>query len=504
MKPSDNLFKLIKSLDKSEKGYFKKFALGHGKNSNYILLFNAIDAQDVYDEEALLKKFKTQAFAKQIAVTKNYLWELILRSQRQYRRDVSKFMQLNGLLENGEILFEKGLYEEALKQWDKAKNLAIAYNEIPFLLDIETSKRRYYIDMTAGNWQTFVEPSYAYSFKLLEDYRNMLHIQQRYVKIINEIKVQPYFRTDEQKKEWDVFMQDPLLALSNEPKFFWGKLYFNYIHNIYHLLCRNKTEALLYIKNVVALWDENPDLKNMEPIKYLSAVNNYLINLMLLGEKETFIQYFEQFTPPPLNSIAQEAVYFEHLWLMQNTCYTQKKDFIGMTKFIETSKADLDKYAPYINKVRLLLIRFSMAFGKTMNGNYEGSNDLLQLIFDSKEVELRKDIQATARILYTINHYEQDNLLLIKHVINTAKHFLKNNDSYYETEQVFMKYITRLSKEVGKKEKLAVYIKMLEEVTSIFETNEQERTAFDHLHLPEWIQAKITGKSFIDSLIENM
>ncbi|MFZ1593345.1 MAG: hypothetical protein WAT27_14735, partial [Chitinophagales bacterium] len=88
MKPSDNLFKLIKSLDKSEKGYFKKFALGHGKNSNYILLFNAIDTQDVYDEEALLKKFKTQAFAKQIAVTKNYLWELILRSQRQYRRDV--------------------------------------------------------------------------------------------------------------------------------------------------------------------------------------------------------------------------------------------------------------------------------------------------------------------------------------------------------------------------------------------------------------------------------
>ncbi|MBK9556208.1 MAG: hypothetical protein IPO47_10310 [Bacteroidetes bacterium] len=67
-----------------------------------------------------------------------------------------------------------------------------------------------------------------------------------------------------------------------------------------------------------------------------------------------------------------------------------------------------------------------------------------------------------------------------------------------------MKYITRLSKEVGKKEKLAVYIKMLEEVTTIFETNEQERTAFDHLHLPEWIQAKITGKSFIDSLIENM
>jgi hypothetical protein len=502
MKPSDNLFKLIKSLDKSEKGYFKKFAASHAKNSNYILLFDLIDAQETYDEGLVLKKLKGQTFAKQIAVTKNYLWELILRSQRQYRRESSKFMQLNALLENGEILFEKGLYEEALKQWDRAKTLAEAYNEMPFLMDIETNKRRYYIDMTASNWKTLCDPSYQYSFDLLDEYSKMLLIQKKYVEIVNVIKVQPYFRTPEQKQEWDLFIQDPLLAPENEPKLFWGKLYFNYIYNIYHLLCRNKSEALLYIKNILELWDTHVDLKNMEPVKYLSAVHNYLTNLMFLNEKEAFIAYFEQFKPPALSSFTQEAIYFEHIWLMRNSYYALKKDYNGLLEFIETSSAELEKYAAFINKVRLLIIRFNIAYGKMIKGDFEGSNDVLHLIFDSKEVELRKDIQANARILYTINHYEQNNLLLFKHVINTSKHFLRNNDFYYDAERIFMKFMTRLSKEVDKSERLHVFESMKTELLEIFASNESEKNALEVIQLIQWIDSKINNCSYLEQLLK--
>lgn len=496
MKPSDNLFNLIKSLDKSEKGYFKKFAASHSKNNNHNLLFDAIDAQERYDEAAILKKFKGQPFAKQIAVAKNYLWELILRSQRQYRRESSKFMQLNALLENGEILFEKGLYDDAMKQWDKAKNLALQYNEMPFLLDVETTKRRYYIDMTANNWQEHTDPSYAFSFSMIDAYSTMLKIQQKYVQIINVIKVQPYFRTEEQRAEWDVFMQDPLLALENEPASFWGNLYFNYIHNIYHLLCRNKEQAIRHIEKIVQLWDANPELKNMEPIKYISAVHNYLTNLMFLNEREAYIAYFENFKPPVLNSISREAVYFEHMWLMRISYFVFKYDYDGMTAFIESSGADLEKYQQYINKVRLLIIRFTSAFSKSIEGKFDDSNDLLHLVFDSKEVDLRKDLQAISRMLYTINHYEQNNLLLFKHVINTSKHFLRTNDFYYNTEQVFMKFMTRLAKEVDKQEKINLFEKMKSELEAIYNEQENEKIVIQQINLLEWITAKIENVPF--------
>lgn len=496
MKPSDQLFRLIKALDTSEKGYFKKFAKGYGKAQNYILLFDAVDELNEYDENAVIKKLRKQPFIKQLAVTKNYLFELILKSQRQYKADISKFGKLNTLMENGEILFEKGLYEEALKTWEKAKTLALAFDEKPFILDIETNKRRYYIDMTASNWDTYAAPSYQNSFKLLEAYERMLKIQQLYVEIIQVIKIQPFFRTQEQRSIWDKFMQDPLLLPENEPDDFYGKLYFNYIYNIYHLLCRNKDEALIYIKKIVALWDSHQTLKDIEPIKYVSAVNNYLTNLLFLGEKEQYIQYFDSMEWPSGNSISREAVIFEHYWLLKSSYYGLKNNITEAGQFFESTLPQIKKYARYINKVRLMIMYFSIAQYYTMVGNYILSLDYLQLVQDSKEIALRKDVQAMARLLILINHFESGNNMLMEHLTRSTKRFLQINNNYFETEKLFIKHLTLVLKSPDKQSKLQAFVKMSEEIDTLFAGNEQEKVALDGLRITEWIKSKIANKPF--------
>src|SRR5947199_117055 len=80
MKASDQLFLLIKSMNKSEKGYFKKFSSKHiiGGQNNYIRLFDAIDSQKEYDEAAIKKKFEGKTFIKYLPSEKNYLYNLIL------------------------------------------------------------------------------------------------------------------------------------------------------------------------------------------------------------------------------------------------------------------------------------------------------------------------------------------------------------------------------------------------------------------------------------------
>lgn len=54
-KPSLKLFKLIKSMTPSEKRYFKLFASNHRPTdtNKYFQLFDAIDAQKEYNDEAL-------------------------------------------------------------------------------------------------------------------------------------------------------------------------------------------------------------------------------------------------------------------------------------------------------------------------------------------------------------------------------------------------------------------------------------------------------------------
>lgn len=492
MLPSDQLFRLIRSLDPSEKGYFKKFAKSYGRSQNYLMLFDAIDAQDTYDEAALIKKFRKETFTRQFSVAKSYLWDLILRSQRQYRAESSKFIQLNTLMENGEILFEKGLYEEGLKAWDKAAKLAETFDEKPFALDIETARRRYYIDLTAGNWESLTVPSYQRSRDLIAGYSEMLAIHEKYVQIIQCIKSQPYFRTEEQRAEWYTFMQDPILHPGREPADFYARLYFYYIHNIYHLLDRNKEEAVPWIRKVVELWDENKALRELEPLKYVSAVHNYLTNLLFLNEVEAYCTYFEQFTPPQVQSIGKSAVIFEHVWLMRHNYHLLRKDMAGTGQHIEETASQLENYAPYINKVRLMIIRFSMASYYTMNDEIEKSDLLLAQIVESKEVALRKDVQSLSRVLQMVNHYTSGNLLLMEHLIRTTKHFMQQNDMYYDTEKCLFKYFNLLVKAPDKHEKRRILETMRADIVQLFSTNEAERTAFETMYLIEWIDKQLT------------
>ena len=84
-----SLFSLIKSLSPSEKRYFKLFAqrqVQH-KNTNYSKIFDAINEQEKYDENALVKKFRKEKFVEQFGVTKNYLFNMILSCMQQYNEE---------------------------------------------------------------------------------------------------------------------------------------------------------------------------------------------------------------------------------------------------------------------------------------------------------------------------------------------------------------------------------------------------------------------------------
>ncbi|MFT6321790.1 MAG: hypothetical protein ACJAT4_002720, partial [Granulosicoccus sp.] len=52
--PSNKLFNLINSLSGSEKRYFKLFVNKNqtGKDNKYTLLFDAVDTQEISDDEA--------------------------------------------------------------------------------------------------------------------------------------------------------------------------------------------------------------------------------------------------------------------------------------------------------------------------------------------------------------------------------------------------------------------------------------------------------------------
>ena len=115
------LFDLVKSMTMSEKRYFKINSLKHviGESNDYIHLFNAIEKQNKYNENALLKC----DFVKNLSQEKNYLYRLILKSLNAYHSDLNAKSRVLSLLHQIEVLYHKGLYDQALKLVKKAKKI---------------------------------------------------------------------------------------------------------------------------------------------------------------------------------------------------------------------------------------------------------------------------------------------------------------------------------------------------------------------------------------------
>ena len=134
---SDILFQLVHSLVKAEKRNFKLYIKRSSANKDLkiIELFDAIDKLKEYDEAVLLQKL-TSIKKPQLANTKAHLYKQLLASLRLLKSAESIDLQLHEQLDYARILYNKGLYMQSLKILERAKELAIAYNQDSFLIQV--------------------------------------------------------------------------------------------------------------------------------------------------------------------------------------------------------------------------------------------------------------------------------------------------------------------------------------------------------------------------------
>ena len=127
---TDNLFQLIKTLEKSEKRNFKLYATRNSSSDELktVQLFDALDKMDAYDEVVLLKKNKGIK-KQQLSNLKAQLYKQILSSLRLI--DVTNIdVLLHEQMDYARLLYNKGLYLQSLKVLDKMKELAKKNNQL--------------------------------------------------------------------------------------------------------------------------------------------------------------------------------------------------------------------------------------------------------------------------------------------------------------------------------------------------------------------------------------
>jgi hypothetical protein len=121
---TNDLFTLIRSLSESEKRHFKLQASLYKGEKVYLRLFDAIAAQEGYDEEAIREKFAGEKFTRQLHVAMNYLRRLIMKSLVAYHAESDIGSRIDRYLRMTELLHGRRLFDQARGYLRKARALA--------------------------------------------------------------------------------------------------------------------------------------------------------------------------------------------------------------------------------------------------------------------------------------------------------------------------------------------------------------------------------------------
>ena len=201
MKPSIELFKLIKSLSKSEKRFFKLSSALQTGDKNYLKIFDYIEKQNSYNEENLKAEFSKETFVKHLPSEKNHLYKLILKSLRSFHSEESVISLLKQEMKNIEILYNKTLYKECEKFVSRAKELARDYEKFYYLSELISWKKKLIEETLSANILSVkIDELNKEEESVTAQLRNLAEYQVIYSKINIIFRSGGFTRTEDERK----------------------------------------------------------------------------------------------------------------------------------------------------------------------------------------------------------------------------------------------------------------------------------------------------------------
>jgi hypothetical protein len=502
MQTTDTLFRLIKSLSKNEKGYFKKLFIVGDKTPNFILLFDAIDKQEEYNEDEIVKKFRKEKFVKQLSVTKHYLFEQILKALRSYNSQFITNALINDTIENSQLLFSRGLYPNSFSELVKAETLAEKFDLPLKLLEIKARERALHLEIAAKDWTTQIGENLKQTRKILDDYGRYLELFDMYYRLMYFWRHERTIRTEEQRTEFEKMMLHPLLQSEPQDAGFYTKQLYLTIHMIYNFISNNDEQSFQLMSQILKMWDDNPAMKTEEPVKYLSAVNNYFNTCYKLTRFNLIRDYLKTFDNSFVErNEALQAIHFETFSTYKLVLLYAENKFDESAELLIQMREGIKKYEGRINKVRVMLMKFNSMILYWIQNQFSEAIDMANEIFDEKDVDLRADVQAATRIVYLILHFELNNAQMLDYAIRSSKRYLQTREKYYELEKIFFRHFLQLNHSSDKHERMRTYKALHEELTELFSKNDLEKNFLQTFNVFNWLDAKIEGITLKEKLI---
>ncbi|MEO1054576.1 MAG: hypothetical protein AAFX87_28350 [Bacteroidota bacterium] len=485
MAKKGNLFKLIKSLSKAEKRYFKMFLNNGGSNKNYLRLFDFIDNQEALDDDSIKKHFKGETFLKQLHVTKNYLMSLIMKSLRNFHDRNSKNAALKDLLRDIEILYKRELYDQCHYAIVKAQKLALEYEKLGELLETYRWQRTI-IQHQLGPVESrvLISSILGKELKVIEQLKRQNEYFSLTYDLMNNISNQTY---------WSEVLGLSLLKDPSKANSMQSRIFYYHLHYILNTFLGEPMTGVEAIDTLISILEDNPKRIKEEPDSYITALNNKMGALLQFGDTEATILILQKIRniPDKYNLRKDERSVlklFIRTYNVELELYRDLEQWNKGVNVIDEIRAFLEENEKSIADNYLASFYYQFSYIYFMKEDYSKALKDLNKIVAEGHWQGREDIMSFARILNLIIHFELKNIMVLKYAVDATRRFLMKKRQLHHYEQVLLKFFSKLS--TSPKSQYHDLFKQLQIDLFSKTTEDQKRSALDYLNFEKWINKK--------------
>lgn len=470
------------------------------EKAKFIQLFDAVDKVLLYDEEAIVKKLEGIKKG-QFSNLKAHLYKQILTSLRLTNINHNLDILLREQIDYARILYNKGLYKQSLKLLEKAKSMAAHNHRITLEYEILTFEKlieSQYITRSLSNRADELILQTEDTLHTLNNYNTLSNLSLRLYGIY--IKA-GHVRNEKDYEQITSFFKVALKGIEQNKLGFFEQLYLNVSYAWYSLIVQDFLLQYRYSQKWVDLFQDNPDMLELEPIWYLKGQHVLLEALFVLGhykKHEEVVRNLQKFVdnPPSRNNENLETLGFMYLYTSKINSHFMAGTFTEGIKMVPELNRKIEKYSQQVDPHRILIFYYKIASLYFGAGKNEEAIKYLNKIINYPDQRLREDIHCFARILNLIAHYELGNRAHVEYQIRSVYRFLRKMNDLNMVQQEILKFLQSLDERNGKpiKEKFVALRKRLLEINEL----PYQKRPFLYLDIISWLESKTQDKPVQD------
>ena len=491
---SDTLFQLVKSLQKAEKRNFKLYVKRNSSNEDLkiIELFDVLDKMEEYNEGVLLKKINSIK-KEQIANRKAHLYKQILASLRLLETTDNIDIQLHEQLDHARILYNKGLYLQSLKILDKAKENAKQNNQYSFLVPILFLEKKIESLHITRSLKDRARQLSNEANDVIDHISLITKLSNLALELYGWYIKNGHARNEGDEKTVNDFFKANLPEEAINHKDFYQRLYLFQSYCWYAFIMQDFLMYYRYTQKWVELFHEEPGMVDIETAHYIKGLHNLLSAHFDLQNFEKFdatLDEFEKFADSDVvkrdeNNSIQVFLYLYTGKINRHFMYGTFKEGLEL---VPTINEKLREYSIYLDRHRVLVFYYKIASLYFGSGDYENTIVYLNKIINWK-VDLRSDLQAYARLLHLIAHYELGNFNLLEYLVKSVYRFMAKLENLGPVEEDVFKFLQR-SFGLTPNQLKPEFEKLLNKLKQ-YENDRLATRAFAYLDIISWLESKL-------------